>query len=66
MRATKIWHCECCHEQINPGDEFYIKEGSLYKKDHPILKKEIFSYSNKPRKIMLNLVKKQNNSFKNQ
>jgi hypothetical protein len=33
--ATKIWHCECCNEEIKPGEKFEIKDGSFLKEGHP-------------------------------
>jgi hypothetical protein len=34
MKATKTWHCECCGEAINPGEEMRIIAGDFFKEGH--------------------------------
>ena len=40
MKATKTWHCECCGEAINPGEEMRITEGNFFKKGHTMTEHE--------------------------
>jgi len=32
--ASKTWHCECCGEPIQPGEEMIITEGNFLKAGH--------------------------------
>jgi len=34
LHATKTWTCCHCIGAINPGDEFVIREGSMYHAEH--------------------------------
>lgn len=34
MKASKIWHCNCCDGVIKPGEEFDMIQGSFFKKGH--------------------------------
>jgi len=35
LKASRLYHCECCNAEINAGDNFYIVKGSFFKEDHP-------------------------------
>lgn len=35
MKATRVWHCSCCDEKIQPGEDFKIVKGDFLKVNHP-------------------------------